>query len=63
MRHRRDQLGKDLLDLLLSRWGTLRTEDPVPAADLQRADVSFVPTAPLPEFSCSTPDDTVVSPV
>ncbi len=50
MRHRRDQLGKDLLDLLLSRWGTLRTEDPVPAADLQRADVSFVPTAPLPEF-------------
>ena len=50
MRHRRDQLGKDLLDILLGRWGTLRTEDPVPAADLQRADVSFVPTAPLPEF-------------
>lgn len=48
MRHRRDQLGKDLLDLLLSRWGTLRTEDPVPAADAQRADVSFVPRAELP---------------
>ncbi len=48
MRHRRDHLGKDLLDLLLSRWGTLRTEVPVPATDAQRADVSFVPRAELP---------------
>ena len=39
---------KDLLDLLLSRWGTLRTEVPVPATDAQRADVSFVPRAELP---------------
>lgn len=43
MRQRRDQFAKDLLDLLLSRWGTLRTEDPVPATDTQRADVSFIP--------------------
>ncbi len=48
MRHRRDQLGKDLLDLLLGRWGTLHTEVPVPAADVQRADVRFVPRGELP---------------
>ena len=48
MRHRRDQLGKDLLDLLLRCWGTLRTEVAVPATDPQRADVSFVPRADLP---------------